>query len=455
MAISAGTVFEVRHGGSDTNGGGFDPTTGGTDYTLQDAAQIAVTDAVANGTTTITSATAGFTTAHVGNLIYLSGGTGVLTGTWRQVASRTDASTIVVDATVAAGTGITLNLGGAFATPGQAAALMVGGGNIIYIKYSATPYSISSSNNVAGGRLSLPVGVSSKFSHVIGYDTNRTLWNTDANRPILNVAAASTTVITPSNYALVRNISFTNSGANASCTCMSMNTFNQVDNCYSSGYSTAFNNGGTGTCTFTNCEVTAFTVNAFHASSLSNNTRCINCSVHDWTTTTAIGFNGLATMERCTAYNGYDAGFLLEQNALAINCIADNIQSTGDGFNFGGSSPPVVMINCIATRCGSNGFNGGSSTNFSYYMFNCAGSGNGANYSSGMVSGYNIIGDIVLSGMPYAGGGSFDLNNTVGAGAALKAAGYPAVQPPGMTQHLDVGLIQGSSVDAGRRNYAF
>ena len=101
MAIQASTVWEVRTTGSNTNGGGY--TSGGTDYSQQDSPQIAVTDAVANGTTTITSATANFNSSHVGNIIYLAGGTGSLAATKREVISITNSTTIVVDEIVATG----------------------------------------------------------------------------------------------------------------------------------------------------------------------------------------------------------------------------------------------------------------------------------------------------------------------------------------------------------------
>ena len=57
-AISNDTVFEVRTDGSDTNGGGFVTGASGTNWTLQAAAQYAVTDAVTAGVAT--SATANF-----------------------------------------------------------------------------------------------------------------------------------------------------------------------------------------------------------------------------------------------------------------------------------------------------------------------------------------------------------------------------------------------------------
>lgn len=64
MSLSAATVFEVRPGaGNSTNGGGFVAGATGTDYSQQNnknsgSTDKSTTDAVANGTTTITSATA-------------------------------------------------------------------------------------------------------------------------------------------------------------------------------------------------------------------------------------------------------------------------------------------------------------------------------------------------------------------------------------------------------------
>jgi hypothetical protein len=73
---------------------------------------ISTADAVGNGTTTITSATASFTSAIVGSVIQLSGGTASLTAAWYYVTGYTNATTITVSGTVAAGTGMTMTVGG-------------------------------------------------------------------------------------------------------------------------------------------------------------------------------------------------------------------------------------------------------------------------------------------------------------------------------------------------------
>jgi hypothetical protein len=75
-------------------------------------------DAVASGSTTITSATASFTSAIVGTAIELA-------GAWYYVVSFTNATTITVDRIVAAGTAIAMTVGGyAIAIPSGDASLL-------------------------------------------------------------------------------------------------------------------------------------------------------------------------------------------------------------------------------------------------------------------------------------------------------------------------------------------
>ena len=149
-ALPNTAVWEIRPTvGSDTNGGGFDSTAGGTDMSQfnnknaaactscqSSTANISTTDAIAAGTTTITSITAAFTSAITGNIINLSGGTGSLTSGWYRAAFVSSTS-ITVDRAVAIGTGITMNIGGAFSTLGQMNGIAVQS-NITWVKASGT-----------------------------------------------------------------------------------------------------------------------------------------------------------------------------------------------------------------------------------------------------------------------------------------------------------------------------
>ena len=93
--------------------------------------------------------------------------------------------------------------------------------------------------------------------------------------------------------------------------------------------------------------------------------------------------------------------------------------------------------------------------------------GYGANLTTGatypgiiVIAGYNAFGnntsgarnnlptetsDVTLTADPFtnAAGGNFALNNTVGGGAACRAAGIPGVFPGGLTTgYIDIGAVQ-------------
>ena len=96
-ALSATDQWNVRNGGSDTNGGAFKAGATGTDLSLQAGPEWNVTAAVTNNSTTITSATAAFNATVVGNVAYVSGGTSSITAGWYEVANYTNATIIKVD----------------------------------------------------------------------------------------------------------------------------------------------------------------------------------------------------------------------------------------------------------------------------------------------------------------------------------------------------------------------
>jgi hypothetical protein len=144
MAVNATAVWRVRPLGSNTNGGGYDPgiSGAGTDYSQQNAAQASGTNGVTTGTTTFVDATANaFTTAMIGNAIYISG-TGQTTGFYF-VTARSSASTITLDRSPGTGTGATWALGGGWADPYNnlmtSGPTPVVGGNTIYILGSGIP----------------------------------------------------------------------------------------------------------------------------------------------------------------------------------------------------------------------------------------------------------------------------------------------------------------------------
>ena len=124
MAITADAQWWIRTDGDDLNGAGFDSTISGygTNYADQATAQLTLTDLATSGagSTTLTSATGGFTSAMVGNAIQIVSGTNVTNG-YYFVTGYTSSGSVTVDrAPDNGGGGISSGngkLGGAWASP--------------------------------------------------------------------------------------------------------------------------------------------------------------------------------------------------------------------------------------------------------------------------------------------------------------------------------------------------
>ncbi len=149
-----------RNAGSDTNGIFFNAAGGGTNYANQDAAQVSVTDGVTGVSTTLTSATANFTTAMVGNGVYIAGGSGSLTGDWFEIASRTNSTTVVLTSAtginghaLATSTGVTVKVGGACSTSVPMTPLLAPGDSVVWLAsdFSASGALPVSVSNYGGG----------------------------------------------------------------------------------------------------------------------------------------------------------------------------------------------------------------------------------------------------------------------------------------------------------------
>ncbi len=178
MAFTANAVGRIRIAGNDANGAFYDAsiTNAGTDYSQQDAAQLALTDCAAvTGGTTLTSVTGGFTTAMIGNAIRISAGTHFTTG-YYFITARTDTNTVTLDRDPTDGTnatGGTGKVGGGAATPAR---LLTGGnatgdkaiaGNTVYIRGAGSD-SPSSNDYTTTSYVGFVAGTASAWIKVIG-----------------------------------------------------------------------------------------------------------------------------------------------------------------------------------------------------------------------------------------------------------------------------------------------
>lgn len=185
MAQSANIVWEVRNGGSSTNGGGFKVGATGTDWSQQTSPQYSVTDGVTAGSTTITSATANFGTDVVGNVIYVQGGTGSVAADRYEITARASATSITVDRAtgLTAGTGVTLKIGGCLDAIGTLKLAMQTNGQWAFMKkgttYAMTTTSAFTLNNTPNN--------TTPWNRIIGYDAVRG----DNGRPVIQLSTNS------------------------------------------------------------------------------------------------------------------------------------------------------------------------------------------------------------------------------------------------------------------------
>ena len=314
-----------------------------------------------------------------------------------------------------------MNIGGALASPGQAAALGVSS-NIIYIQNTGvdgnTSYPITASTG-SGGYLT-----SGNYLVFQGYTSSRSLGNTDP-RPRIKVNASTVTAVNGPTMT-VSGLYFdgnAQTAAKASAGALFVRC-----------YFTSFNTVSSGSNTFVYAESTANSAIVLAGS-------CAYCEAHANTAT------GIAT------------GGSLEQIVDSISY--GNTGSTSHGFSAAGTGS--IFKNDVAYNNGGNGFNQTALGTVTYInchagshaagrgflllsdsvMLNCSIYNN--NTANSIPANSIVVGLITLGTSPFtnSAGGDFSLNTTSGGGASLRAAGYPSVFPAGLTaSYLDVGAAQ-------------
>jgi hypothetical protein len=393
MALSASTVWEVRTAGDAANGGGY--TTGGTDYSQQDAAQLSLTDlACLDTSTNLTSVTGGFTSAMVGNIIYIASGTQFTAG-YYEIKTYVDTNTITIDRTAAvsgqnatAGVG---KVGGATNHPNTISAVVLSG-NVIYIK-AGTYQPVGANAYVA----TITVGGSAPaFIDWIGYNTTRTDEPTGNNRPLLDANSAATRVlyIPTAGGNRFQNLRMANSTAEALGGLSGFSAINTYRNCRIT------NAGGRGlysysSQTFVGCEIDNNGSAGVQITGGSNRgPLMISCYVHDNAGTGAAGTStGSVSASNCVFDSNAGHGVTTDVIMNLDNCIAyKNTGATSDGFSWTSSTATSARIyNCSSVSNGRYGFSS-SGGKAQYFDFNnYYGHGTEVN---GFVLGANDTGDV-------------------------------------------------------------
>ena len=359
MALSSASVWEVRPtNGVDTNGGGFVGGAAGTDYSQQNAKNtvgnnISTTDVVATGVATITSATASFTSAIVGNIIYLSG-SGITTG-WYQVVTYTNGTTVILDRSPGTGTGATMNIGGALKTLTQLNTNMANG-HSAWVKAEATITTATAINFSF---------TSNSQSFVAGYTSTRG----DGGQVTIQATTTSFTIVQIQNnnnlntFTLRNFILDCNSEANTNGIA-TQSYGNTLENVTVKNYSSS---------------------NAFDISQGGSQGIVLRkCLAISGGGTNPVGFKisanllGTALIDcQCLSQAG-GIGFL-SAGAVMIRCIAGNFSGTADGFQLEGDQAPTLLEGCIAYNCGRDGFRfiSNAFSNYGLSIQNCVAYGNG------------------------------------------------------------------------------
>jgi hypothetical protein len=428
MALSAAVVWEVRTTGNDNNGGGFNTSASGTDRSQQTTAQVDIDGSTISATvfTTTTQITlVGYTvvSADVGNLLRVNSGTATA-GVYEITAIDAVNNRWTLDRSAGTSTQTVVGkMGGAVASLGRIAGVAVDR-NVVYVK--AGTYAISTtSSNVSNGIFTLSgAGVT-----CIGYNSNRTRTNTDT-RPLFQMSVGATLATGNSNGGCMVN--FDLDGGNVASSKASGGAL-MFERCSFTGFKTASASTGFLMCTATGNSAAVFTGVATLCEAYGN---------------TATPFVGIFT--NCLSYDNTGAStdgfaFVTSTSAsFAWGCVAYG--NGRDGFSYQDDTRFFSIQNCVAVNNGRYGFNvnaTGGTTLQNHSLFNCAGYNNtsGNNLGNALNSGY-----VTLAGDPFVNAPSpnsnYALNNTAGAGAALRAAGYAAL-PRGLTTgYLDIGVAQ-------------
>ncbi len=446
-AIATGVVWEVRHSGSDSNGGGFITGASGTDFSQQDSAQYTFTDlASTSGTTNpciVTSASHNFVAADVGNIMQITAGTNWTASFFQIVSTATNAATLDracgSSATLSGGT---FAVGGALGTVGKINTVFgvtTAINQIAYVKADAT-YVIAAGISYTNG----PTG-NNNFGQIIGYTTTRG----DNGQFTLQASGTGYTLLQMNGVAIT--------------------LYNAVADCNSKSSSTGFQMQN-GNPTLINVETLNCTQNGITMAG-GQSAMCVSCLAVGTTGGIGISLNARSQCWFCRATGGTTEGIELA-NAPCFYCIADsNTGIATDGFNVAGYNNGYnsYCLGCIAYKNGRDGFrftqvvqpNGQTVLMNSISVLNTGNgiSNTGAAVAAGaLVMDYNAVysntagnyhnltagtHDVLMTADPFVNGtaGDFTLNNAPGGGAAIRTTGFPGHTPMGKFGAQGIGPV--------------
>lgn len=467
---------ELRTTGADTNGGAFYANggtvscTGGTDYSQQNAAQVAINN------TTVTAVTAGVAaiititgytpaTTDKCNIVQIISGTNMTAGFYMITAVAGQTWTLDRNVSTGVGANIVANMGGGVLTLSKAFTLVdtnSADSDTIWMK-SGT-YTVTTATT-------LPTSAESVNVH--GYQT--THGDDTGTRPLYTTATNSTILLNSNSSNLggwiINNVSFSNTaGTRDDCffapggNATNLTIINSVlDGCkigingnWTTGY--LFSSVNLYKVEIKNC--------TSHGYENSGSGSIIGSHIHH-NGGTGVAFGGsagatnvLISINHSVIDNNTGSGFvytLTTARATAVIMNSDLVSNTLSGITLANADQRlnIVMSNIILD----------SNSRYGIEDTGTAGRGQTSRFNTAFRN--NTLGatlkmpveasDITLSATPFvaAGSNNFALNSTTGGGAALKAVGFPGIIPTAGTGYLDVGALQSQGAASGGANSSY
>ena len=385
MALTAGTVCEIRTTGSQNAGGGFYDRNPGTsvDYSQQDSPQLTLTDLATDGAGTgLSSATGGFTAAMAGNLIRITGGT--LTAGWYEITAYTDTNNVTIDRSAglskSGGTGY---VGGAFLI----------GGSLDNGFFAALPLSsvvwIKSGSYTAKNAITLQTGnISNAPLTVKGYKTSRGDGPDGTDRPLIDMGIYAFTV---GNYTHARNLRFTGTGTHV----VVVNGYGVAqnilaENTYTTAVRNAFYTSDTGA-TCVHCEGKSEYGFAFKTGSATLDAwHLFACYAHD--SVTGIQAGATQTMIIGCVVDTCTTGITLGYNANVVSCVVYNCT---DGISLSAQDYHGSITNTIITACTNGLTTTATYAENGFRDYNCLNNTN--NYVNFTAGEHDIVADPLLN----------------------------------------------------------
>ena len=461
-------TWETRADGSASNGGGYLAGAAGTDFSQQAAPQVTYSDLVIDATDAakVTSAAHPFTTAHVGNVLRITGGPNFVAERYLVTAVVGGVATLHASPGPTASSGGTGNLGGAIDLASLPAAMVAS--HKAWVR-SGT-HSLTSA--LAFGQASVSPSNTTMPSQIRGYSTVRgdIYPGSAGTRPLIQVnAALGAPAVTLSNSGWSVSGLEIAAGTGSYTRGLSVSATTQVINCKVSGFSDRGIYGSGSSILVAGCEVTGSASGANSAINL-NTSQCVvyQCHVHGNTCPGIFFVAGPSFVVKCLVTDNSGSSSDGVRFSGAGFVIDSTIRGNGrDGVRFTSSAwgDTVAKGNLLASNNGVNlNFSTGAGLPASwlwdgnaYY----AGGGSRAGCDdTGAVNPVNASGPYAnsldagiatpLGASPFvdAAGGDYRLNNTAGSGAALRGMGVPRQWPGssvvaypdfGAAQHQDSG----------------